>query len=592
MKENNKKVELLAPAKDLETAIAAINYGADAVYIGASSFGARKMAGNNLEDIRKLIEYAHVFNVKIHVTVNTILTDEELLKAKDLIWDLYKIGADAIIVQDMGLINLAIKGELPPILIHASTQCNNRTLKKVKFFENIGISRVILARELPIEKIKEICQNTKLEIETFIHGALCVSYSGQCYLSFYNGGRSANRGECAQPCRKKYSLIDENNDIIAKNKHLLSMKDFNASNYIKELIDAGVKSFKIEGRLKDINYVKNVVSYYRNLLDDVCEKSSCGKINFDYKPDVNKSFNRGFTTYFLKERGKCSNIDSPKATGEFICKIKTSEKGWFEPDRKVEFNPQDGICYYQKEDLEGCLINKQDNKKIYLNKKIKIKAGTEIFRNFDFEYNKKLSNSKTQRKIGINVFYENKKIIIQDESNNSVEYKIKTKEKAQNPEKMKESFIKQFSKTGESIFYIENIKITEELPFLPISQINEIRRNLFNQLQNKIINNYKNEKQKILKYAKYPLSEVDYHENIHNKEAEVFYKKCGAEVKEKSLESTKNFNNKELMRTKYCLKHYFDMCKSPKKLFLADENDKKYKLEFDCKNCEMVIKSI
>ena len=592
MKENNKKVELLAPAKDLETAIAAINYGADAVYIGASSFGARKMAGNNLEDIRKLIEYAHVFNVKIHVTVNTILTDEELLKAKDLIWDLYKIGADAIIVQDMGLINLAIKGELPPILIHASTQCNNRTLKKVKFFENIGISRVILARELPIEKIKEICQNTKLEIETFIHGALCVSYSGQCYLSFYNGGRSANRGECAQPCRKKYSLIDENNDIIAKNKHLLSMKDFNASNYIKELIDAGVKSFKIEGRLKDINYVKNVVSYYRNLLDDVCEKSSCGKINFDYKPDVNKSFNRGFTTYFLKERGKCSNIDSPKATGEFICKIKTSEKGWFEPDRKVEFNPQDGICYYQKEDLEGCLINKQDNKKIYLNKKIKIKAGTEIFRNFDFEYNKKLSNSKTQRKIGINVFYENKKIIIQDESNNSVEYKIKTKEKAQNPEKMKESFIKQFSKTGESIFYIENIKITEELPFLPISQINEIRRNLFNQLQNKIINNYKNEKQKILKYAKYPLSEVDYHENIHNKEAEVFYKKCGAEVKEKSLESTKNLNNKELMRTKYCLKHYFDMCKSPKKLFLADENDKKYKLEFDCKNCEMVIKSI
>ncbi len=591
MKKNVNTVELLAPAKDLETGIAAIDCGADAVYIGASSFGARHMAGNNLDDIKKLVEYAHLFDVKIHVTVNTILTDKELTEAKGLIWKLYETGVDAIIVQDMGLVNLAIKGELPPIPIHASTQCNNRTKEKVKFFEDIGVSRVILARELSSEKIKEICKTTNTEIETFIHGALCVSYSGQCYLSFYNGGRSANRGECAQPCRKKYSLIDENGNIIAKDKYLLSMKDFNASDYIEELINAGVKSFKIEGRLKDKNYVKNVVSYYRKRIDKYSDKTSSGEIFCDFEADVRKSFNRGFTVYFLEKREKCSNIYSPKVQGEFVCKVKISGDGWFEPDKKINLNPQDGICYFSKENLEGCLVNKQENSKIFLNKKIKIKLGTEIFRNYDYEYDKKLSDTKTKRKLGININFENNFITIKDERNNNIRYKIQTTEKAKNPDKMKETFIKQFSKTGESIFYINNININGELPFLPVSQINEIRRNLFNQLQKEILANYKNEKQKSLKYAKYPLSEADYHENIHNKEAEDFYKNCGVTVKEKSLESTKNFKDKELMRTKYCLKHYFDMCKSPKKLFLIEDNGKKYKLDFDCKNCEMVIKS-
>ena len=256
-----KKVELLAPAKDKKTAIAAINSGCDAIYIGASNFGARKKVPNSLEDIKEIVDYAHKFYVKVHVTVNTVLTDDELFQAKELIQKLYDIGVDAVIVQDMGIFKLALDGELPPIVLHASTQCDNRTLEKVKFFDNMGISRVILARELSLEQIKEICQNSNTEIETFIHGALCVSYSGQCYFSHYIGGRSAHRGECPHACRKTYTLVDENGKIIAKDKYLLSMKDFNASRHLKDLIDAGVKSFKIEGRLKDENYVKNVVAY-------------------------------------------------------------------------------------------------------------------------------------------------------------------------------------------------------------------------------------------------------------------------------------------------------------------------------------------
>ncbi len=319
-------IELLAPAKDKETAIIAIESGADAVYIGSPKFGARQAVGNSLEDIKEVVDYAHKFYVKVHVTINTILTDDELEQAQKLIYKLYEIGVDAIIVQDMGIFKLAIDGKLPPIPIHASTQCDNRTLEKAKFFDNMGISRVILARELSIEQIKEICKNCNAEIETFIHGALCVSYSGQCYLSHYIGGRSANRGECAQACRKKYTLVDEDGKVIAKDKYLLSLRDFNASKHIKKLIDAGVKSFKIEGRLKDKNYVKNVVAFYRQEIDKFAEKDSSGKIFSDFVPDVNKSFNRGFTDYFLDGRKNVSTLKPRKLSANIWEKLKKSAK--------------------------------------------------------------------------------------------------------------------------------------------------------------------------------------------------------------------------------------------------------------------------
>ena len=589
MKLKQIKTELLAPAKDLSTAIEAINYGADAVYIGASNFGARYSASNNIEDIKKLVEYAHKFYVKVHVTVNTILTDNEIIKAKALIKKLYDIGVDAIIVQDMGIVNLAKKGYLPPIVLHASTQCDNRNLEKVKFFEHIGLSRVILARELSLKKIKEICQNTNIEIETFIHGALCVSYSGQCYLSCSIGGRSANRGECAQPCRKKYSLIDSKGNYIIKNKYLLSMKDFNASEYLKELVYSGVKSFKIEGRLKDTNYVKNVVLYYRKQLDKYSQKTSSGKIFSDFEPILSKSFNRNFTTYFLRERELCNNLNTPKMQGEKIGTIKNSGYGWFEIEAKTKINPQDGICYFEKEELNGCLVNKIEKNKIYINKKIKIEKETEIFRNFDFEYDKKLTKSRTTRKIGIFFKLKDNILTVKDEDLNEIKIEIKEKEIAQNKEKNKKNIKKQLQKTGESIFYVEKVEINGEPPFLPISKINEIRRMILEKLEKERSANYKREYQKNIKYTPYIKKETDYHENIHNREAEDFYKNCGCKILEKSLESQKDFKEKELIKTKYCIKYALGLCGNPEKYFLEDEKGQMYKLEFDCKKCEMTI---
>ena len=353
-----KKVELLAPAKNFETAIAAINSGADAIYIGASDFGARINASNTIESIERLVNYAHKFYVRVHVTINTILNNSELKHAVKLIKKLYSIGVDAIIVQDMALIKASIDKQIPSIQLHASTQCNNRTLEKVKFFDKMGISRVILARELSIKQIEEICKNTHCEIETFIHGALCVSYSGQCYMSYANGGRSANRGECAQPCRKKYSLIDEDGKVYFNNKHLLSLKDFNASESIEKLILCGVKSFKIEGRLKDENYVKNVTLYYNNLINNYAERTSSGKVFTNFEPNLNKTFNRLYTDYFLNKRCECYNFLTPKSMGEIIGKVTKIGDNYIEVLTNKKLNAQDGICYEYKNEFFGFKMDK------------------------------------------------------------------------------------------------------------------------------------------------------------------------------------------------------------------------------------------
>ena len=587
-----KKVELLAPAKDKKTAIAAINSGCDALYIGASNFGARKKVPNSLEDIKEIVDYAHKFYVKVHVTINTILTDNELVEARELIQKLYDIGVDAIIVQDTGIFKLAIDGKLPPIVLHASTQCDNRTLEKVKFFKELGVSRVILARELSVEQIKNICSplpgedvrrtgEDAIEIETFVHGALCVCYSGQCYLSYYIGGRSANRGECAQACRKKYSLVDDKGNIIAKDKYLLSMKDFNASSHLKELIDAGVKSFKIEGRLKDENYVKNVVAYYRCEIDKFAQKTSSGKIFLDFEPDVKKSFNRGFTDYFLDGRKRCFNFDTPKSIGEKLGRIKRVGKDYFELDADV--SKQDGLYF----NGYGCLVNKVEGNKIYPNKMDGIAVGVEVFRNYDTKFEKQLENSRTKRRIGVKFIYFDGILKAVDEDKNSVNIELQADEPPKNPEKMKENFINQLKKTGESDFYAEDIKIDDDVPFMPVSKINELRRNILDMLMAERLKNYKREIQKPLKYTKFPQHKLDYRANIHNEQAKSFYENCGCAVCEMSAES--GSFPKELMRTKHCLKFAFNMCKSPKNLFLIDEKGKKYPLKFDCKNCEMVI---
>lgn len=598
-------IELLAPAKDKNCAVAAINYGADAVYISAGEFSARKNASNSLEDIKYIVEYAHKFNVKVYITINTVLTDDEITRAKTLISNLAKIDVDAIIIQDMGLLEY-IKS-IPNITPHASTQCDNRSIEKVKFLESVGFKRAILARELSIEQIKEIRKNTKIELEAFIHGALCVSYSGQCYLSYAIGGRSANRGECAQPCRKKYSLVDGHGNFIAKNKYLLCLKDFNLSKHIKELADAGVTSFKIEGRLKDENYVKNVVAYYRKLIDELeLKKTSSGKILFDFEPNLEKSFNRGFTDYFAQKRHNCYTFESPKSIGEYLGKITEVSKEYFKLDtfplsmrerardvRKI--NSQDGLCFFHKGELSGCLVNKIENWKIYPNKIEGIKIGTEIYRNFNAEFEKKLTNSKTCRKIGVNISFDLNKITALDEDQNLVEIVYNFEEFAQNKEKMGQNITTQFKKSGDTEFLMNDVNIlTDKLPFLPVSKLNELRREVLNKLMQKRLENYKfNTINLPLERAglNYPQSEIDYRGNVSNKTAREFYEKHGCKVTEAAFESGDKgkCHGRVVMKTKHCLKYAFNMCKSPEKLYLIDEKNKRYELKFDCDKCEMEI---
>ena len=584
-------VELLAPAKNYETAIAAINSGADAIYIGASDFGARKNAPNTLEDIAQLVKYAHLFNVRIHVAINTILNDLELDRAIDLIRKLYDIGVDAIIVQDMGIIKAAIDGKLPPIQIHASTQCDNRTLDKVKFFDNLGLSRVILARELTLEQICEICSNTSCEIETFIHGALCVSYSGQCYMSYANGGRSANRGECAQPCRKKYSLVDENGKIILKDKYLLSLKDFNASLYLRNLVDSGVKSFKIEGRLKDINYVKNIVAYYNNLLNSIgVKRESSGKVFLDFDPNPYKTFNRGYTTYFLNGREQCFNFLSPKSRGEKLGKIKRVGNDYFEID--AQCNPQDGLCFIRDGEISGFLVNKVEGHKVYPNKMNGLSSGILLYRNYDAKFEKQLNSSKTVRKIGVSFYISEGFITAVDEDANSVKMKLPVGDIPNNIGKLKNNYISQLNKTGNSDYYTISVNISDDnLNFVPISKINDLRRELLNLLSNERLSKFSSQSQKPIRYTSFPLTQINYKGNVLNSEAEYFYNNCGCKVSEQALEAKETIpQGIELMRTKHCLKYAANLCqKTSKKLYLVDDKGKKYPLKFDCKNCEMVI---
>lgn len=579
------KLELLAPAQNKECAIDAINYGADAIYIGAKAFGARASAGNSLKDIQDIVEYAHKFYVRVYCTINTILDDNEILEAQKLIEALYKINVDGIIVQDMGIFELATEGKLPPIQLYASTQCNNRTLERVQFFDKLGIKRVILARELSLQEIENICKNTNCEIETFIHGALCVSYSGQCYLSYSIGGRSANRGECAQPCRKKYTLVDDKGNILAKDKHLLSLKDFNASEHIEKLANIGVSSFKIEGRLKNENYIKNVVAYYRQKLDKIGEKTSSGRVFLDFKPNVAKSFNRGFTDYFLNGRQKIFNFETPKSIGERIGKIEHVGKNYF-VIKNNNIHAQDGLYF----DGTGCLVNKVEGNKIYPNKMVGIKEGLIVYRNSDVEFEKFLKNSKTKRQIAVKINILKNKIEAIDEDNNKVILPIQSEELANNQEKMQESFVKQFKKTGDSDFFCEKIAInTNNLPFLPVSQVNNLRRNLFEKLMEERLKNYKRTEQKPLKYTNFSETKMDFRANVHNSFAKKFYENCNCKIIENSLESGLSIKDKPLMTTKHCLKYAFNLCKKPINLYLIDEKNQRYKLKFDCKNCQMQI---
>ncbi|MEA4968506.1 MAG: U32 family peptidase, partial [Bacteroidaceae bacterium] len=415
-------IELLSPAKNLEIGKAAIDCGADAVYIGANNFGARVQAGNSLEDIASLVTYAHLFNAKVYVTVNTILFDNELKAAEDLIQKLYSIKVDAIIIQDYGILEM----NLPPINIHSSTQMHNISKERIKFLKEVGFSRVVLARELSIEEIREIHSFVPdIELEFFVHGALCNGLSGQCYLSYELTKRSGNRGECSQPCRSRYDLVNSQDKVLVRDKHILSTKDFNASLHIPEMIEAGVRSFKIEGRLKDMEYVKNVTALYSKDIDNFINtgnnkekycRSSIGKTEIGFEPDVERSFNRGFTSFNLKgKKDIIGNLDSAKSIGKYIGKvsdINRSGRGkfYFQFDTKEIFSNGDGLCFINMEgNIEGFLVNgveenpSQGLVMIYPNKKPDIKLLTKIYRNLDTQFSKQVLSDKSKRRIAIDI---------------------------------------------------------------------------------------------------------------------------------------------------------------------------------------------
>lgn len=598
-------IELLAPAKNLQYGIAAIDCGADAVYIGSSSFGARANAGNSLQDIEELIKYAHLYNAKVYVTINTILDDEQIQDAKILIDELYRIKADAIIIQDVGLLEL----DLPPIPIHASTQCFINTVEKVQFLESIGVERVILPRETSLNQISEIKKKTNIELESFVHGALCVGYSGQCYLSYSIGKRSGNKGNCAQPCRKKYSLVDANGEVLAQDKYLLSLKDLNLSDYIDEIIEAGVTSFKIEGRLKDLAYLKNVVSYYRRKVDNSLnqkniQKSSAGESVIDFEPNPYKTFNRGYTNYCIE--GKPDNIESlntSKSLGEPIGKVVRIEKDYIEIKSDKELVNGDGLCFFDKNnELSGFNINKVEAGKIYTDKANLIKPATLIYRNYDAVFTKKLENSKAKRKLRIRAFVRVDKdevlIGFADENNVSVQNIIANDfEPAVQKDNAIKTIQKQLAKTGDTPFVVEDVDIEAcEVPFVPIKMLNEIRRSLLEELKSKRIDNYQNKSTVIIKNnVEYPHKELDFTGNVSNKLAENFYKRHGVERIEYAAESGTSLKNQVVMKTKLCLKKSLNMCgcntyKEP--LFLIDEKGKRFELKFDCSSCEMSIVNI
>lgn len=606
MKNKKKTIELLAPAKDKKTAFAAIDCGADAVYIGSPRFGARVNASNSLDDIKEVVEYAHMFRVKVYVTINTIMSDDELKEAVELIYQLYDTGVDAIIVQDMGLLEC----KLPPIKLFASTQCHNSTLEKVKFLEKTGFSRVILARELSLEEIREIASNTGVEIETFVHGALCVSYSGQCYMSYAIGGRSANRGECAQPCRKKYSLVDSEGVVVAKDKHLLCLRDLNFSSDIKDLIDAGVSSFKIEGRLKDEDYIKNVVGFYRRKIDEVIanteyERSSSGYSVPGFEPDVSKTFNRGYCEYFLHGRNKnITSFDTPKSRGEYAGRVKEVFEKYFLFDG-CELNNADGICFFdERGELVGTSVNKAEGNKIFPQSMNGIRKGVEVFRNYNHKFSKMLESAKVERKIEASVCFVEKEQCYElsavDEDGVRVVVEAgKNYDKAKNQELAKNNIIKCLKKTGDSCFDIKDVMVEVEVyPFIPVSELNELRRGLLKKLEEERLATYEVEKSEGVSISPYFERELFYDANIMNEKAKEFYEKRGAICREYALEKTGESEGKILMTTKHCLKFSLGLCsKEGKKhryrepFFLVDSHGKRYRLLFECKSCCMKIQN-
>ena len=599
-------IELLAPAKNLECGIEAINHGADAVYIGAPRFGARAAAGNSLEDIAALVAHAHLYNARIYVTVNTILRDDELQETEEMIWELYRAGVDALIVQDMGITRL----NLPPIPLHASTQMDNRTPEKVRFLAEAGFRQVVLARELTLDEIARIhhaCPDTPLEV--FIHGALCVSYSGQCYVSQACYGRSANRGECAQFCRLGFDMVDADGKTIARNKHLLSLKDMNQSDNLEALLDAGASSLKIEGRLKDVTYVKNVTAWYRQKLDAIMKRrkeyrrASSGTIRLTFRPLLEKSFNRGFTNYFVHGRNAgIFSFDTPKSLGEEVGIVKEVRGNYLTVAGVKPFANGDGLCYLDEQGkLQGFRVNRVENNRLFPQEMPRIKPKTKLYRNFDQEFERLLQKKSAERKLAVTLLLEENNfgftLTLADEDNNRVSVTLtRAKEQARSPQE--ENLRTQLGKLGNTPFEASTIKLAlSDNWFIPSSEIADLRRRGIEKLLETRRINYRQERAKLPATTHpFPTGELTYQGNVMNSKAQAFYHDHGVKRIAPAFEREAP-ENAVLMFCKHCLRYSMGWCpvhhkvRSPYRepYYLISSDGRKFRLHFDCKVCQMKI---
>ncbi len=600
------EVELLAPAKNLEQGMMAINYGADAVYIGAQRFGARAAAANSLEDISALVLYAHKYRAKVYVTINTILYDDELKEVEVLIHELYNVGVDALIIQDMGI----LKMNLPPIAIHASTQTNNYTPERIAFLDALGIDRIVLARELSLQEIHQVRNSTRAELEFFVHGALCVSLSGQCFFSQAITGRSANRGMCSQMCRHPYNLLDEDGNVLVSNSHLLSLKDLNLTQELAALLEAGICSLKIEGRLKDAYYVKNVVSHYRKTLDKLfsCSskyrKASSGNTSINFVPDPHRSFNRQSSDYFIHERSQgLINPYSPKSMGKEIGVVEKVFKDFILVKGSEDLHNGDGLCFVSDCELLGVRVEKVEGRKVFLNDTTRLSPLTVLFRNNDHEFKKQLDADQSIRKVEVS--------IVVKELDNRLEFELldedgvrsvlvleELPELAKNAEVANKNLITQLSKSGQTMFQVARVDNNcKKAYFFPLSSLNELRRELFEKHEAKRIETFvRVDRERGFEHVKYPHKEVDFSENISNEKAVQFYTECGVEKSEKALEIVGLSKQQLLMTTRYCIKFELGYCerfqgakKAPKAPLYLEDQHRKYRLSFDCKRCLMQI---
>ena len=598
-------IELLSPAKDLACGIEAIRHGADAVYIGAPRFSARAAVGNTTDDIRALCDYAHLFGARVYVALNTILKEEELKEAERIIHRLYEAGADALITQDMAIATM----DLPPIPLHASTQMDNRTPEKVRFLQDVGFTQVVLARELSLEQIREIARRTTVPLEVFVHGALCVSYSGQCYLSAALGGRSANRGECAQYCRLPYTLVDADGREIAAGKHLLSLKDMNRGDYLEDLLDAGVSSLKIEGRLKEVSYVKNVTAWYRRRLDAILarrpeyRKASAGHCDYTFEPAAEKSFNRGFTPFFLRGRSRdITSFDTPKSAGEPVGTVKDVRGNSFSLQGATTLRNGDGLTFFnERGTLEGFRVNRIEADRVFTLERPALRPGTRLYRNHDQAFERLLEKPSAERRLSLQMEFTDNAfgftLCLTDETGARVMLaKPFPKETAR--VEQTGNIRTQLSKLGGTPFEATEIDVRlSGRWFVPSSLLAEMRREGIERLQAVRRVRYRRELARVDRTSTLPYPErtLTYLGNVSNSLAEAFYRQHGVERVEKAFELSPRAGV-PLMFTKHCLRYSMGWCpvhqkgRSPyKEPYFLRYKDTLLRLRFRCDECHMEI---